>query len=237
MSVNVKNEFKIKTLTALTAVGVFLFMPKVMAENSKIEQITNNASAKQMADQLEKQTEIPAGNNNTTYGVAGSNDINKHSLGVGVGQTFLNGEFKELANSSITADFYYTYSASYSFDFMANLHYWTQDKGQTKVRTLGIAPAIKGKFYQFDNFSPYALGGLGFYNPQVKREIDNVYRESESTWVFGYHFGAGVELKLNEKFSIGALLHFHNPFDVKLDSEADVEGSYQKLLITSFYTF
>lgn len=237
MSVSKKSEFKIKTLTALTAVGVFLFVPKAIAQGSKIEQITNNASAKQMADQLETQTEPPPSNSNTSYGTTSANDLNRHSLGIGVGQTFLNGEFKELANSSITADLYYAYSASYSFDFMANLHYWTQDKGQTKVRTLGIAPAIKGKFYQFDNFSPYALGGLGFYNPQVKRYINNAYQESESTWVFGYHFGAGAELKLNEKVSIGALVHFHNPFDVKQDNGADVEGSYQKLLLTSFYTF
>lgn len=29
----------------------------------------------------------------------------------------------------------------------------------------------------------------------------------------------------------------HNPFDVKQDEQADVEGAYSKLLLTAFYKF
>lgn len=236
MGIKLKKCSKSKTLIALSAIGVFLFNQAAFSQNSKIGRITNPETADQMADQLDKQPDTPA--SNLSYGGAAQpSELNVHSIGLGVGQTYLNGEFSSLANSSITGDFYYNYSASYSFDFLANLHYWKQSKKNTEVRTMGIAPGIKGKFYQFDNFSPYAVGGLGFYNPQVKRYQNNNLVESDSKLVFGYHFGAGADLKLNEKVTVGILIHYHNPFDVQQDNGSDVEGSYQKLMLTSFYSF
>ncbi len=238
MGINLDKCSKSKNPVALFAMGFFLFTQNASSQNTKIGRITNPTTADQMADQLEKQTEPPsAPAHSNSYGNTQPSELNVHSIGVGVGQTFLNGDFNNLANSSITGDLYYNYSASYSFDFMANLHYWTQTKNSTEVRTLGIAPGIKGKFYQFDNFTPYAIGGLGFYNPLVKRFQNNNLTESESKWVFGYHFGTGADLKLNEKITVGLLLHFHNPFDVKQENGSDVEGSYQKLMLTSFYSF
>ena len=237
MGIHFNKCSKSKALIASLAIGAFLFHQDAFSQTTKIEKITHPGTADQMADQLEKQNDNSPANNVSTGTTHQQTELNIHSVGVGIGQTFLNSDFDKLADSSITGDLYYNYSASYSFDFMANLHYWKQSKNKTEVRTLGIAPGIKGKFYQFDNFTPYAVGGLGFYNPLVKRYQNDSLVESDSKWVFGYHFGAGADLKLNETITVGVLVHFHNPFDVKQDNGSTIEGSYQKLMLTSFYSF
>jgi len=96
---------------------------------------------------------------------------------------------------------------------------------------------IKTKFYQIDNFSPFAVAGLGFYAPKVRREIRGQLVESETKVAFGYHFGGGGDLKLNDKVTVGLYGSFHNPFDVKQELGPEVEGRYYKLLITAFYSF
>ncbi|EQC44412.1 hypothetical protein [Bacteriovorax sp. DB6_IX] len=89
-----------------------------------------------------------------------------HSLGVGIGQTFLQGDFKDHGEDKITADLFYNYSASHSFDFLANFHYSTHEYRKKKVTATGLALGIKAKMFNFDNFSPFATGGLGFYSPK-----------------------------------------------------------------------
>lgn len=164
--------------------------------------------------------------------------INMHSLGLGIGQSFLQGDFEKHGDNRITWDLYYSYSASHSFDLVANFHSNTHKFRQKKVRTTGLAFGIKAKVYQFDSFSPFGLAGLGFYSPKVVREVNGgELRESESKLVFGNHLGAGVDLNLNDKMTFGLLGHYHNPFDVKQEVGEEVEGSYFKLLITALYSF
>jgi len=161
-----------------------------------------------------------------------------HSVGVGIGQTFLSGDFKDHGEDKITADLFYNYSASHSFDFLANFHYSKHEYRNREVTATGLALGIKAKMFNFDSFAPFAVGGLGFYSPKMKREQPNgQFIESESKITFGYHVGAGVDLDLNEKVTIGAIGMIHNPFDVKQDDQADVEGAYSKLLLTVFYKF
>ena len=160
-----------------------------------------------------------------------------HSIGVGVGQTFLSGDFSKYGEDKITADLFYNYSASHSFDFLANFHYSSHEFREQKVTTTGLALGIKAKMFNFDAFSPFAMGGLGFYAPKTTREINGVLMESESKITFGYHFGGGVDLDLNDKVTVGAMAMLHNPFDVKQDDQPDVEGAYTKLLLTAFYKF
>jgi hypothetical protein len=160
-----------------------------------------------------------------------------HSVGVGIGQTFLSGDFKDHGEDKITADLFYNYSASHSFDFLANFHYSNHEYRTREVTSTGLALGIKAKMFNFDAFAPFAVGGLGFYAPKMKRVIDGVLVESKSKITFGYHFGAGVDLDLNDRVAVGAIGMVHNPFDVKQDDQADVEGSYYKLLLTAFYKF
>lgn len=163
--------------------------------------------------------------------------LQKHSLGLGLGQTFMTGEFEDNGINKITLDFLYNYSASYSFDLLVNFHHSKHELKERYTRLTGLAFGIKGKLYHFDGFSPFALAGLGLYYPHVRRNLANGLVESEPRIVFGNHFGLGGELKLNDRFSFGILGQHHNPFDVRQETGPEVEGSYFKLLITTFYTF
>ncbi len=175
--------------------------------------------------------------NKRTLSSIGETPLGSHSVGVGLGQTFLTGDFGENGEDSITVDLYYKYKASYSFDLMVNGHYSSHSLADKQSELLGLNAGIKAKLYNFDAFNPYVLGGLGFYLPSVKRFIDGSLKSSESKLSFGTHIGIGGELELNEKFSVGVLAHYHNPFDVKQGNDPEVEGSYYKILFTTLYSF
>lgn len=203
---------------------------------------TNFAFAKQSIKELtSKETnqsilkEIPK--STTAAPQAPKGELNRHSLAIGIGQTFLFGEFKQRGEDSITADFYYTYSASYSFDMFTNFHYSKHSFGNSYVTLPGLVAGIKARMFNFDSFSPYLLGGLGFYRPKVKRPIDGELVTSKSKLTFGFNFGGGVDLRLNEHYSVGLLAHYHNPFDVRQTVGTDIEGSYFKLMMMGSYTF
>lgn len=163
--------------------------------------------------------------------------VHKHSIGIGIGQTFLRSDLGDNGNDKITPDLYYNYSASYSFDFLANLHYSKHTYLNREATIKGLALAIKGKGFQFDAFSPFVLGGFGFYLPSVTRIQAGVPTETRSQLVFGVNVGAGVELRLNDEATVGVIAHYHDPFDVRQDVGAKLEGSYMKLLIIASYTF
>ncbi len=163
--------------------------------------------------------------------------LNKHSVGLGIGQTFLMSEFADKGEDKITWDLFYNYSASHSFDFLANFHTSKHKYLGQYTQVTGLALGIKAKVFQFDNFAPFITGGFGFYQPKMKRVIDDELVESKTKLTFGYHFGAGADLRLNNKFTIGLMAALHNPFDVKQDLQPEVEGSYAKLMMTTFYTF
>lgn len=169
--------------------------------------------------------------------VAIANNKNPHAIGIGLGQTFLLGDFADNGDDKITPDLYYNYIASHSFDFLANFHWSSHKHGRTKTTLSGLALGIKAKLYNFDNFSPFGTAGLGFYNPKMKREINGVYKQSETHLSFGYHFGAGADLDLNDRVRVGLIGMVFNPFDIKQDNQPDVEGAYYKLQLTAFYKF
>jgi opacity protein-like surface antigen len=157
----------------------------------------------------------------------------KHSLGIGIGQTFLLRRVDDHGNDKLTTDIFYGYAASYSFDFMLNGHFSKHDKEGDYSKLIGLTASIKSKFFDFDNFSPYLLGGLGFYRPQARRNgIETV-----SKYTFGFNLGAGVDLRLNANYLVGILGHFHKPFEVEQDGQRDLSGSYFKLMFLIMYTF
>lgn len=190
----------------------------------------------------DKQPEAKAAESTAELRERPESELKRHSVGLGLGQTFLMGDFNDSGNDSLSFDLLYDYSASYSFDVYADFHYSahsldTDKKGNLvyrKVYLPGLAAGIKAKFYQFDSFAPFGLAGFGLYAPKVKYGL---FDESDSHIVFGFHFGAGVELRLNTHFKVGAVAQFHNPFDSKQDNGTEVSGSYFKLLMTTHYTF
>lgn len=160
-------------------------------------------------------------------------EIQKHSLGVGLGQTFLMGSFEEKGDDKITGDLLYAYSASYSFDLLLNLHSSSHSYREQKVWLRGLTMSIKARSYEFDAFSPFLIGGLGFYRPQIYKNG----QQSEQKNTFGMNLGAGMDLRLNNRVSVGLMTQYHLPFEVKQDDMENVRGSYFKLLLTSMYLF
>ena len=166
-----------------------------------------------------------------------SSDLKGHSFGIGLGQTFLHGDFSKNGQNSITVDAYYEYKASYSFDLLINGHFSGHTLGEKESTITGIAAGIKGRILNFDAFTPYFMGGLGFYLPTLKRMVDDTIIESKSKLTFGTHFGVGADLDLNENYSVGILTHVHNPFDIDQELDPEIEGFYYKILFTLFYKF
>ncbi|MDA8792259.1 hypothetical protein N9N67_03385 [Bacteriovoracaceae bacterium] len=160
-------------------------------------------------------------------------EVNKHSVGIGVGETFLFGRYENFGDSKITGDFYYSYSASYSFDLVLNAHSSSHQFKDDSVWLRGYTMSIKGRPYEFDSFSPYYLAGLGFYTPQIEDDTE----KSRVKTTFGFNLGTGVDLRLNRSMTVGILGHLHKPFDIRQEEMATVSGSYFKLLITTSYTF
>lgn len=165
--------------------------------------------------------------------------VHAHTVHLGIGETILYGDMGDNGEDGIRPDLYYTYSASFSFDFVANLHYAKFDNNRKSVTASGLALGIKSRIFQFDSFSPFVIGGLGFYMPIMERIVNSEVVESKSKVVMGTHAAIGADLNLNDHFSIGVLYHWHNPFDIKEDASKGgiVEGSYGKLLLTVGYTF
>lgn len=165
------------------------------------------------------------------------NGPNSHSVGIGLGQTFLLGNFDDNGRDSISLDLYYDYSASHIFDLSINTHYSKHRYRKNWMKISGMAIGIKGKIFQRDSFSPFIVAGLGLYLPKAKYILNDTQIESDSKLTLGTHIGIGGELRLNKKCKVGILGHLHNPFDVKQEMGHEIEGYYFKLLLTTYYTF
>jgi opacity protein-like surface antigen len=59
---------------------------------------------------------------------------------------------------------------------------------------------LTGLFYPVENI--YGAVGVGWYNSEVDYENDLDYLPSKSEQEFGWHFGAGIEIPLNESLLI-----------------------------------
>lgn len=218
-------------ITPVLMAGVFICAPinQALSEDKQIKpsihQLTSDKTAQKVNGDIPEAGERIPGS------------IHKHSLGIGIGQTFLRSDLADHGNDKITPDLYYTYSASYSFDFVANLHYSKHEFMNRDATIRGLALSIKGKGFQYDAFSPFVLGGFGFYLPSATRTINGVPTETREQLVFGFNLGGGVELRLNNEVSVGVIAHYHDPFDVRQEVGPELEGSYMKLLIVASYTF
>lgn len=224
-------------------VGAFSFQAPAQVKTKKIKAEEVKPKVKE-TEELELEAPIPSldeplplnkkSSTNNSANNSGWGQTHAHSIGIGFGQTFLTGNFNDYGEDKITLpDLFYSYSASHSFDMLVNGHYSSHTYNNRKVTIPGLAVSVKAKLFQFDAFSPFALGGLGFYRPQIS---EGAY-ESKAKLTFGLNLGFGGDLKLNDMFTVGVLVQYHNPFDVKQDNAKKVEGSYAKLLITGMYTF
>jgi opacity protein-like surface antigen len=160
--------------------------------------------------------------------------LRQHGLGLGVGQTFLFGNYGKHGQDKITADLLYSYAASHSFDLLVDAHMSTHKDNSEEMKLMGLTGSIKARIVEYDNFSPYVLGGLGFYAPQADRDGSG---KTDRKLTFGLNFGGGLDLRLNESYVVGIMAQMHCPFKVQQDEGSDLKGYYMKLLLTGMYLF
>lgn len=208
---------------------------KIKTPNTK-KQLGDDKSA---ATEPKEVTEEPKEEVYGTKETAGATPrkLHQHGLGLGLGETFLLGKYSKYGEDKITMDILYSYAASYSFDLLVNAHMSEHKDRNERMKVMGLTASIKARFVEYDNFSPYFLGGLGFYSPQAKRVVNGDNEWSDRKITFGLNFGGGVDLRLNEHYVVGILGQMHCPFEVQQDEGSDIEGYYFKLLITGMYLF
>jgi hypothetical protein len=203
-------------------------------QSSKKFKIDESYKAKQKV--ISPQQELLA-NEDITYKKFSKNVKTSHSVGIGIGETFLFSTFSNFGEDKITLDLFYFYKASYTFEVMVDLHLSSHTLGEQEINLMGATVGIKSYLVHLDSFSPYIVAGLGFYLPTTKELVSATLTESESKLAFGSNFGAGMDLKLNQTFTLGLISLYHNPFDLQQSVVSKIEGSYLKLLITFAYNF
>jgi len=166
-----------------------------------------------------------------------SGRLQRHGVGFGLGETFLLGNYSKHGNDKITLDLLYSYAASYSFDLLVNAHMSEHTDENERMKLMGLTSSIKGRFVEYDQLSPYFLGGLGFYAPRAKRANTTSTQWTDQKISFGLNFGGGVDLRLNDHYVVGVMGQMHWPFEVQQDDQSDLKGYYFKLLITGMYLF
>lgn len=212
------------------------FSPKIKTPNTS-QELSEQPEIKKSNLVREREAEEKEAND-AALRASSPRQLRQHGLGVGLGQTFLMGNYGKYGDDKITADLFYSYAASYSFDLLVNAHMSEHKNDNERMKVMGLATSIKGRFVEYDNLSPYFLGGLGFYAPRAKRVNDQGKAKwSDQKVTFGANFGAGVDLRLNEHYVVGVLGQMHWPFKVQQDNQSDLKGYYFKMLITGMYLF
>ncbi|MCB9094396.1 MAG: outer membrane beta-barrel protein [Halobacteriovoraceae bacterium] len=229
-----------KSLTAKIFVGLFLclFLSTGYAQKEKGEDLSGQF--KQVDTDAKKENNKPQGRKAAPSPPPPSTTnapFNRHGVSLGFGQSFLFGNYSNSGEDRLTFDYYYIYRASYTFQFLLNIHSHKFEQTNEYVKVSSLNMGIKAKLFDFDAFSPYITGGLGFYQPKARRYVDGEYVETETKSVMGINVGAGMDLELNEHFTVGLLLHLHDPFKAKYDNQPSLTGQYVKLLMTVAYFF
>ena len=209
---------------------------KIKTPNTKKQMLEDKSVKSEENDDLESEEKYDSGKNNSQTG-SGLRRLQQHGLGFGLGETFLLGNYAKNGSDKITLDILYSYAASYSFDLLLNAHMSEHKDKNDRMKLMGLTSSIKGRFVEYDNISPYFLGGLGFYAPQAKRKVGDDQEWSDRKITFGLNFGGGVELRLNEHYVVGVLGQMHWPFAIEQNEGSDIKGYYFKLLITGMYLF
>ena len=208
------------------------FTPKIKTPETSKELKDSSNLIQDESESVEQKATLVEGKN-----TASPRRLQQHGLGLGLGQTFLLGNYGKHGNDKITLDLFYSYAASYSFDLLLNAHWSKLEDENEAMRIMGLAASIKGRVVEFDKLSPYFLGGLGFYAPRAKREAGGTTKWSDQKITFGLNFGGGLDLRLNDEYVVGVLGQMHWPFRLEQEGQSDLKGYYFKLLFTGMYLF
>jgi opacity protein-like surface antigen len=87
----------------------------------------------------------------------------------------------------------------------ASLDYLKHDFGYgTTVKTYPVQGSLQAYLTPGGIFSPFVLGGLGWYYTRV----DGPSGFSDSSSRFGFHFGAGLEVAVNDSLYLDSTLRY-----------------------------
>lgn len=213
------------------------FTPKIKTPATNKELIESKKSSFEEAKDSAEKPEAPTPAPRKTSSQAANRMLQQHGVGLGIGQTFLLGDYADHGDDKITMDLLYSYAASYSFDLLIDAHMSEHEYKNEKMKVMGLTSSIKARLVEYDNFSPYVLAGLGFYAPKARRDIGGTEKWTDQKVTFGLNFGGGFDLRLNDHYVVGMLGQMHWPFTIKQDEGSDLKGYYFKLLITGMYLF
>lgn len=210
------------------------FSPKIKTPNtsSELKDDSSKRDEEESKKHFEEKDEAPSSSNSGS-----PRKLQQHGLGFGLGETFLLGNYAKHGADKITVDILYSYAASYSFDLLVNAHMSEHKDKSERMKLLGLTSSIKGRLVEYDNLSPFVLGGLGFYAPEARRSTGTGTKSTDQKVTFGLNFGGGVDLRLNDHYVVGVMGQMHWPFKVQQEDQSDLKGYYMKLLITGMYLF
>ena len=208
------------------------FTPKIKTPKTSEELSPSKDEKKVPIEEVEERDATPISSNSGS-----PRRLQQHGLGFGLGQTSLMGNYAKHGSDKITVDLLYSYAASYSFDLLVNAHMSEHKDNSERMKLLGLTSSIKGRFVEYDNLSPFFLGGLGFYAPEARRSTATGTKSTDQKVTFGLNFGGGLDLRLNDHYVVGVMGQMHWPFKVQQDNQSDLKGYYFKLLITGMYLF
>lgn len=163
--------------------------------------------------------------------------INRHKLGLAIGQSYLFGDYEDLGKKEIIPTLIYEYSASFLFDLHLGFQHGKFEKKDESISISALNIGLKGKTNFYDKLAPYLMGGIGLFIPKATRVSGNSKVDTPSKLVFGLHGAAGAELFLANNFSVGMYLQYQKPFNVEIDDQKDLSGSYGSLGFNFFYIF
>ncbi|MEO5969504.1 MAG: hypothetical protein ABIQ95_06220 [Bdellovibrionia bacterium] len=170
-----------------------------------------------------------------------------HNVGIDLGQVFLMGDLAKYSDC-IGSQLHYTYGASDLFGLDTSIGYSEHSDGKYSVASLLTGMRVNMTWY--DKVVPYALVGLGFYRPTYKDLSSAVGAtgaapladlSSISAFLFGIHFGPGIDLQVSRNFYFGAALTIHDMFGTaKTYSNGAplmVGGIYTSFFLHAGFTF
>ena len=125
------------------------FSPKIKTPDTKKELVEEKASPKQEAAKVEKDA---PGDEPAHPTAPSERKLHQHGLGLGIGQTFLMGNYGKHGEDKITGDLLYSYAASHSFDLLVGAHNSEHKDNRERMKVRALSASIKGRVVEFDNF-------------------------------------------------------------------------------------
>jgi hypothetical protein len=173
-----------------------------------------------------------------------SADPGEHSLGLGIGDEILFGNFSSNFPDSMAFQLNYNYDASplIGLTVMASLGSHSNAITGGSLGIDGLTPDLRFNLAKFETLTFYAMSGFGLYKIS---ESFGGSTPSASVTTIGFNLGGGFELRLAKHFAFGTSLDFYNIFSKTDDSTAaanggtgtTVGGTYMHLMLNFSYIF